>query len=478
MFININLLDDIGIPYVEKAFAGSAYNGEPPLPWKLDKFVDVKESNWDLLFSNAPGYIKDFMAMMRGTESPSSFAAWVAIHTISAVLLKHTWFKFGRDILYPNIYAILVAPPGECKKSYTIGKGTKILRHVANYIENERVRFLKDIRIHEGRVTSEVLHNIMQPVVKNVETQNGLEEISIGGWLTLILPEMTASISRKEYQAGLITKLCQLYDCEERIDDATWSHGHLPIVDSYCTLIGGMTPEQMSTTLPPEALGGGFLSRTMVVAEYKSPYKHYLPTDSFNEPEVMEELSKRLAWVAVSNMDKGYEFSPEAHIWAKRWYDGTFQLNKDEAVGDSKRFIYSRMDVVLYRLALIIRAQRYEVSPYITVEDLKIADLIIQTTLKQSPNLVENALAQGPYQRLLNKITEILDKKTQLEGYIDRKTLLGLLGRYGRSRDIDDILNMLITSEQVHVFLEGVRQDENRRIRTTRYVWVMGGEKG
>jgi energy-coupling factor transporter ATP-binding protein EcfA2 len=62
------------------------------------------------------------------TDAPDSFIVWSALSLIGATLKNKTCFEMGTYTVYPNLYVILVAPPG-------VGKGTAL--HIIDDLINE-----------------------------------------------------------------------------------------------------------------------------------------------------------------------------------------------------------------------------------------------------------------------------------------------------------------------------------------------------
>ena len=79
-----------------------------------------KCSNW---ISSLLDYVED-------TESPRTFWVWSAISTVANALQRKVWLPFGLDTLYPNLYILLVAPPGRCRKGAPIGFSKRILTEI------------------------------------------------------------------------------------------------------------------------------------------------------------------------------------------------------------------------------------------------------------------------------------------------------------------------------------------------------------
>ena len=92
------------------------------------------------------GILKAFCKYTQNTEIPSIYALWCAISTVSVSLGRDCFIDMGHYTIYPNLYIVLVAGSGKCKKSTSIG--------VAEYFLN---RVTPEIRIFAQKATPEAL---------------------------------------------------------------------------------------------------------------------------------------------------------------------------------------------------------------------------------------------------------------------------------------------------------------------------------
>ena len=57
-------------------------------------------------------WIDGFLTYTEGKPSPRILRLWAGIATVAGALERRCWTFSGRALLYPNMYILLVAPPG------------------------------------------------------------------------------------------------------------------------------------------------------------------------------------------------------------------------------------------------------------------------------------------------------------------------------------------------------------------------------
>ena len=64
------------------------------------------------------------------SEAPDRFHFWVGAWTLAGALRRRVWLEQGYFQWTPNMYLILVAPPGVVSKSTTLSIGANLLRQI------------------------------------------------------------------------------------------------------------------------------------------------------------------------------------------------------------------------------------------------------------------------------------------------------------------------------------------------------------
>ena len=133
--------------------------------------------------------MRDFVLLCKGTEIPDIFALWCGIAGISCVLGRRLWIDMGTYTIYPNLYVVLVAGSGRCRKST-----------VVNMIE--KLIFQLDPRpnLISQKITPEALIDALK-VTEVTEKKIFVRQTSEG---FVIIDELSTFLNRKTYELSLI----------------------------------------------------------------------------------------------------------------------------------------------------------------------------------------------------------------------------------------------------------------------------------
>lgn len=368
-------------------------NRHPPVPFdEKDIEKNWKIEKWDTLLPS-PGFITDLVLTTRGIETPTKFAVWSAIFGISALLQRDVWLKWFPGQLYPNMYIILVAPPRICAKSTAVRIIEKSLFKGVENIVNRILRSKKKLNVIHSKTTPEALAQALIPEKLLIEepnpgvlTPDGEEvtavELEGDSKLTIIASELSTFLGKQQYNIGLVDKLTDLYDCKDIDEDRTVGRGVERKKNIYVTFFGATTPDGLKMSIPEEALGGGFASRSIIIHQSIPTRYHPLPDHPKGAPNE-DELGQRLAWIAENAIGE-YTLSKEAYRIYCKWY----RSFKDSLVSSPDADIRARMDTNLLKLALIIRAQRYEPGNVITEADFTCAMNLLNDVYVDAGDLI------------------------------------------------------------------------------------------
>ena len=430
-------------------------------PWWGDEWTD-----WETIMPRG-GFIEDFVLSTKGTESSTAFAIWTALTTLSSALARDSYLSLFPASWYPNLYVILVGPPGVVKKSTVLNLGANLLRNFHFHLKDENLAWKKKVIIHTNRVTPEGLQDLLRPEFpKKVSLQDGSTGIvDRGSALTLMVSELSTFLGRQSYNVGMVSKLTDLYDCKEYDEDYTKKDGRQALRNIYVNFLAATTPSDLDSVIPEEAFGGGLMSRTIVVFEKEATRMHPLPVKIKDGP-TKEDLEYRLAWLAT-NAFGPYTFTKEALGWYYKWYVKFKQtLNKK----DSLRLLsFSRMDILLIKLAILIRAQRYQEGREVGIEDLHKAEQLLNKTYYYNESAVENvgASERGKY---FKKLLEYIKKNET----VNRRKLLTTFSRYLSSEELTNMLTQMKEMSVIDIYLDGHPRSEPSRSGEEEYIWKEG----
>jgi hypothetical protein len=348
--------------------------------------------------------------------------------------------------MYPNFYIFLVGPPRIVAKTTAVNFGEKILMHYADFIEDPVLKIKKQTNLLRSKATPESLTVALQPKKENILVGEKFQTINLGSQLSLAIGELSTFLGKQKYNAGLIDRLTHLYDCKDEDDELTIGRGHNKFYNVYVTLIGATTPQHLEESIPEEAFGGGFMSRVVVVYQDIATREYPFPQEVTGGPKV-EDLQKALAWIA-ENAQGEFVLSPEAAAHYEAWYR-RFKAYLTKNIEDSKIKMQYRHDVHMLKLAMLIRAQRYEPGNVVELSDLKQAERMMKATYEDSHESIRNVGVTG-YTSSLNRVLANIKK------YKKRTRRQLLLNIDGVSADmLTKILEELMQRRQITGRIEG-----------------------
>ena len=248
--------------------------------------------------SSSSNIIDLFMHYTEGLPSPYVFRKWAGLMLVSAALERRVHVKIKRFYLRPNLWVLLVAPPG-------IGKSTSIvpMRNLLLAADLFNVGPLSMTKAAFEKQLGE------KPEAQPDSTYHHPLVVAVDEFGTLIT----------QHDLEFLNTMQVIYDCPPEYTRRTKGEGLLRIEKPHFTLIGGTQPKYLASTLPEEAYEMGFTSRTIMVYDNVCPE---VPLFSEAEPEDPD-----LAKTIIAELERLKELRGEfswSHAGASaltRWHD-------------------------------------------------------------------------------------------------------------------------------------------------------------
>lgn len=362
-----------------------------------------------------PGFITDFVNTGRGVESPTFFFVWNALWLLSTILKREAWLRWYPGQLWPNLYVIIVAPPALCRKGSSMKFADNLLRSLPAYLPTTLDAYKKETRIVTGKTTPEGLLLSLEPQERTFfqtsdDPTTGPKMISVkkGSQAAIAIGEFAVFLGKQQYNTGMVNLLTDLFDCKDFDSEITRGRGDKPLEDIYVTLFGAITPDGLKMSIPEEAFGGGFMSRVLI-AYQGIPTKIYsIPRKLVGYP-VWEDLRLKLAWIAMNAIGE-YTLTPEAEEYYDKWYHkwkGDMFSRGYDASDEN------RVDSLILRVALLMRAQEYREGRDITVDNIIDAKKLVEYTVATGKQATED-VGTSIYTVHLNAVRRALIKRAQM----------------------------------------------------------------
>lgn len=286
-----------------------------------------------------PDWISGFMALTENSEPPVLFRKWSAISTIAAALQRKVRVELGISLtIYPNFYIVLVGPP-------SAGKGTA-MKYASDIINQ-----IPSIRLSAQATSLQALIRRMKETnLTDVDMDTGKQQYHSS--LTIFSNEFTVFLGYHNQE--LIAALCDWYDCHERWTYDTIKRDREEIVGVWVNILAGTTPDNIQSSLPMEAIGGGLTSRIIFVNEERKGKLVIFPHTTRQEMELQQMLIHDLEQIAL--MSGRFSYTEDAMRFYADW---CYAADKNPPFVDKKFDGYcGRRRNHLISLAMVCSASR------------------------------------------------------------------------------------------------------------------------
>lgn len=187
------------------------------------------------------------------------------------------WITTGIGTLYPNLYVVLVGPPGVGKTVLT----SRVQRILEDLGENGTQFFIAPSSVNHASLINELVEakrNYINPMTMEPISYNALALVS--NELSVLLPE---------YDTNFISKLTDIWDGFRYGERRRTKDLNFKIDNPMLNLLAATTPAYLTSSIPEIAWDGGFLSRTLLVFSAET-----LQRDIFGAVPAQEQLYKKL----------------------------------------------------------------------------------------------------------------------------------------------------------------------------------------
>lgn len=264
-----------------------------------------------------------------GTESPENFHFWVALGTLAAAAQRKILLDEDYFFIYPNLYIVLVSPPGRSRKSTALRIGKGLLKGVIDYGQE----------IHFSTQASTVAALVKQfSAIQNKEHQS----------VTAFISELGSLLGSKSVE--MTDFLTDVFDCDPDWDKQTVGRGLEKIERPWFNMLGATTPQWMGDNLSKTAVEGGFVSRTIFVYD-DTRLRVAFPSISEEQRQIRRMLVSDLAEIA--QLKGEFHFTDEAKQYYSHWYEN---ILPGESASDYRLTgFFERKHIHVKKIAMLLR---------------------------------------------------------------------------------------------------------------------------
>ncbi len=293
---------------------------------------------------------------------------WVGIATIAGALRRRVWIDQATFKWYPNLYTLLVAPPGVVSKSTTAALGFDLLRSVPG------ISFGPDV------VTWQALFDAFRDVHEGIPFDGDTLEMSA---LTIAVSEFGNFLRPDDRE--MVDQLVNLWDGYP-VKKRTRMDGEQIIQNPCLNLIGCTTPSWIAQNFPEYMIGGGLTSRLLFVyadakARYVAyPFKHTAPDFMERRESLIRDLER------ISQLLGPYTLTPEAIEWGEAWYEHFHKVESKKIDETLLGGYINRKQTLSHKIAMCLAASQND-DLVITAEILQRAVALITELEAEMPKV-------------------------------------------------------------------------------------------
>lgn len=285
-------------------------------------------------------WLSAFVDYTKHGEAPTKLYFWVGIATVAGALKRRVWIDQRTFRWYPNLYTLLVAPPGVVSKSTTAALGMDLLRAVPG------INFGPDV------VTWQALFDAFNDVHEGVMYGNAPLEMSA---LTIAVSEFGNFLRPDDRE--MVDQLVNLWD-GYAVKKRTRGDGEQVVQNPCLNVIGCTTPSWIAQNFPEYMIGGGLTSRLLFV--YAEAKKQYVAYPFLHVPEDFNERRQALIrdLERISQLLGPFTLTRAATDWGEAWYE---RFHKTEARHIDETLLggyINRKQTLVHKIAMCLSASQ------------------------------------------------------------------------------------------------------------------------
>lgn len=378
---------------------------------------------------NCSDWIDTFCDYLSDTESPKIFAKWSAISAIAGALRRKCWFSFGRLKTFPNLYIVLVAPPGG-RKSVTLSYAKEILTDGIAGLPISS----------ESNTRESLLKDLEESATDCISTKGETLRYSA---LTVMSKEFETFLGQKKDNTKLIVTLTDLYDHI----DPTWKHktkhsGNTTIPNVFLNLAGCTTPSSLSSSLPTDAIGGGLTSRIIFVYCNKIEKLVPIPELTSKEVKLKEVLTEDIR--SIGSIHGMYSFTEDSRKRYSDWYVANANSRR---ICNDEAFVgwYQRKPLFVQKLAMICKAS---ISNELEIEwDCFHRAISLLEEIEEYMALAFRGVGRSDITADIDMVHKIISSRD----YISDSELMALVWRDVDAKKMDQVISTLTRSQSIRM---------------------------
>jgi hypothetical protein len=335
-------------------------------------------------------WLKGFLEWTDGIVSPERFRTWTALSTVAGALGRQTWTRIQGQDLHPNMYVLMLGPPG-------IGKSN------AAYHSHQIISEVKTIKLAPEGITKRSLIAELERSQTRADTGDPLA--GMHAQLYASIEEFGVFVHPQD--KDFMVTLARLYDCRPVFDYKTQHMGEHHIENACLNILGGTTPDYIKDAFSKEVLGSGFPARMILVFSNEKVQTDLFTADASSE-EPPEKRKLREALIndlrAITGLQGSYAWAEDARDYLVEWYEGGMA---PKPMDPRLEHYCTRRLAHVVKLCQIIAASKGE-DMVISIDDLVVAKEVLIEAETWMPKVIE-VLGENPLKQQMELAIRVVN---------------------------------------------------------------------
>jgi len=387
------------------------------------------------------GFLGNYMKLTENTESPARFHFLVGLTILGTAMGRAVYMNMGMFEIYPNIYSLIVAPTGKCRKSTAIQIGMKILRQAE----------LENIKTIGPQITPEALIKVAKRERPTYDAAQGkVVPVHPDSVNLIYVPELAVFLDKRDYNAGMVPLLTDLFDCPDEWSSTTIGRGEQRLRNVFVSTLFASTQSWLRNLLPKSAFAGGFMGRLFIsVADNTERcFPTPLPINQGLLAECIMGLQK------INQLKGEYIWTNKTQTWFSAWYM-TNKKRLDDSTDERECAYLERKQVQLIKVAMILAANDGRVD--LKQEDFERALAIIDMYEHEAfLFFMRLSNSDSPDQEIFDSLLEFMGTKKNIATH---REIMSFMAQRGVIKSkAADILSILIDGNLFQGRTHGTRK--------------------
>ena len=386
-------------------------------------------------------FLSDYREYCKELEVPAAFHTFCSLVALSALTKRRVWTYKGEYIrIYPNLYVVLVGPPG-C--------GKNVAMEIAEDLMEQR-----KVPLSAESVTREKLITDINEQQSVLDFLPPADKYRIASPYTILATELSEFLGAGGI--GMISFLTDIYS-RNVYHVRTKNKGSTLVQGPFLNLIAGTTPDWVTNYLKDDIISGGFSRRCLFL---------YASGREGSNPRPRVTAAMRAAWERVIARSETIGKLAGPYLWtpaAERFFDAWYPSRKKGADPTTDGY-YETKDIFLIKVAMLVAMSDGDemlLDDHHFIRGLELLGLAELNLTRVFSGIGRNELNQVSVQAmdLLHQapIRKFMFKRldgTQEERSARRMPLAqlkGMLWRNANGMDMDNVIRYLQDSNKVYL---------------------------